>query len=316
MRSISLVCLLVLADVSACQELPVPAAPKFEVFFEDGSKVKMTMEQESLVINTEYGTLTVPLARVQRIEFGAHLPEGMAEKVGQEIKRLGNSTYQDRVQAAKYLVEHGRFTYRAARKADKANDSERANRLEAIIREIETKFPASVLAIEEDDCVLAGKQPIYGRIQGGHLKARSQYFGSVALKMTELRCMKSLGQRQQEVVVDAAKYSGEQWFGTEIVLARSMKLLAKAEGSVDMWPQGPGQYMATPKGYNTAGKGGKFMAGALVGRVGEKGEPFLLGEQYHAIPDQDGQLFLQIVASPWNNTSYGTYRVRISAQND
>ena len=84
------------------------------------------------------------------------------------------------------------------------------------------------------------------------------------------------------------------------------------DGQIDLWPQGPGQYMTTPKGYTTAGKGSTYMAGALVGRVGENGRIFLIGERYDGAPSDEGRLFLQIVPSPWNNASTGSYHVRIN----
>jgi hypothetical protein len=84
------------------------------------------------------------------------------------------------------------------------------------------------------------------------------------------------------------------------------------DGQVDLWPMGPGQYLASPKGFNTPGKGGHFQAGALVGRVGETGKAFLIGERYEGTPGEEGKLYLQITPSPWNNASSGCYRVRIN----
>jgi hypothetical protein len=69
--------------------------------------------------------------------------------------------------------------------------------------------------------------------------------------------------------------------------------------------------MAAPKGYNTAGKGGQFMAGALVAKIGEHGKAFFVGERYEGTANEDGRLYLHIVPSPWNNASTGTYRVRV-----
>ena len=56
------------------------------------------------------------------------------------------------------------------------------------------------------------------------------------------------------------------------------------------------------------------MAGTLVGRVGESGKAFVVGEQYEGSGAQEGKLYLHIVPSPWNNASSGTYRVRIRSE--
>ena len=53
------------------------------------------------------------------------------------------------------------------------------------------------------------------------------------------------------------------------------------------------------------------MAGTLLGRIGDSGKAFVIGESYEGIPEREGKLLLHIVASPWNNDSTGSYRVRI-----
>ena len=47
--------------------------------------------------------------------------------------------------------------------------------------------------------------------------------------------------------------------------------------------------------------------GALLGKIGENGTPFLIGDQYEATPDVEGKLFLQIGPSPWGCDSTGKY---------
>src|SRR5262249_41740691 len=102
-----------------------------------------------------------------------------------------------------------------------------------------------------------------------------------------------------------------EWFDTGITVDATLRVMLTSEGQVDLWPQGPGQYLASPKGFNTTGKGGMFLAGALIGRVGERGKAFVIGERYEGTSGEEGRLYLQIVASPWNNASAGTYRVRV-----
>jgi hypothetical protein len=97
-----------------------------------------------------------------------------------------------------------------------------------------------------------------------------------------------------------------------------LDLQITASGSVDLWPQGPGQYLAGPNGMAGArpvGAGGGFAAGpgVLVGRIGEDGAPFVIGERYSGRPSRPGRLYLHVGPSPWNNASTGGYRVRIAS---
>ena len=54
------------------------------------------------------------------------------------------------------------------------------------------------------------------------------------------------------------------------------------------------------------------MAGSLIGKIGENGKAFYIGDRFEGPATEEGKLYLQIVPSPWNNASTGTYRVRIN----
>jgi len=155
---------------------------------------------------------------------------------------------------------------------------------------------------------------LVGKVLSPTIKAQSPHFGEVSLKLCDLRAVLI---RQQcntgETLVDAAKYGCEpnQWFDTGVTLDPSMRLTMVVSGQVDLWPQTPGQYVAGPKGYNAVGKGGPFMAGSLIGRIGENGKPFLVGERYETSVAEEGKLYLHIVPSPWNSPSVGSFHVRV-----
>ena len=61
------------------------------------------------------------------------------------------------------------------------------------------------------------------------------------------------------------------------------------------------------------GGGRGFAGGALLGRYGESGEPFLIGEDYKGRAFREGKLFLQIAPSPFGTASTGAYKVKIAA---
>jgi hypothetical protein len=91
------------------------------------------------------------------------------------------------------------------------------------------------------------------------------------------------------------------------------KIHVTASGTVDLWPQTPGQHVSgSPNGFTTAGKGGQFMAGALIGRIGENGKAFFIGDRHDRFVSDEGRLYLQIVQNPWNGVSAGTYLVQVA----
>jgi hypothetical protein len=292
-----------------------PSRPSIaEVRFSDGSIVRMTLLQENLEVQTKYGKLNIPLNEVRRIEFGLHVTPEMNQQITQSIKRLASDVYKERDGASKELVQVGHFAFPSLQKASRSSDMEVAYRAAGLIKQISERTSPELLKLREEDVIHTAEFPITGKILSQTLKAHSPHFGEVSLKLSELRTMHV---RQQggkcEMIVDSAKHGSalDQWCDSGVTVDAGQRLIIASEGQVDLWPQGPGQYMAAPKGYNTAGKGGQFMAGALVARIGENGKPFFVGERYEGTVNEEGKLYLHIVPSPWNNASTGTYRVRI-----
>ncbi len=309
---------LVLAVSSQCTaQSSTPSSPRpnlAEVRFGDGSVVRMTILQDDLEVQTKYGKLTIPLAEVRRVEFGLHVPPDVNQQINQSIKRLASEVYKERDVASKDLMQVGHFAYPSLQRASKSGDMEVAYRAAGLIKQLSERVAPELLKIRDEDVIHTAEFPIIGKITSQSLKAHSPHFGEVSLKFSELRSMhmRQHGGRQ-DLIVDAGKYGSslDQWCDTGVTVDTQQRLVITVEGQVDLWPQGPGQYMAAPKGYNTAGKGGQFMAGALIGKVGENGKAFFIGERYDSVVTEEGRLFVLIVPSPWNNASTGQYRVRI-----
>lgn len=302
---------------SLAQEPTASSAPPSigEVRFSDGSIVRMTLLQENLEVQTKYGKLLIPLSEVRRVEFGLHVPPEVTQQITQSIKRLASDIYKERDGATKELVQVGHFAFPSLHKASRSGDQEVSCRAVSLIKQITERTSPELLKMRDEDVVHTAEFTVVGRITSQTFKARSPHFGEVSLKLSELRTMhvRQHGGKQ-ELSLDSAKHGSalDQWCDTGISLDAAQRLVISGEGQVDIWPQGPGQYMSlSPKGYNTPGKGGQFNAGSLVGKIGENGKTFLIGERYEGNATEEGKLYLLIVPSPWNNASLGTYRVRI-----
>ena len=308
-------CSLSMAQGQGKKDVPRPNLA--EVRFCDGSLVRMTLLQEDLEVMTKYGKLIIPFREVRRIDFGLHLPDGVGQHIDHSIKQLGSETYKDRDEAVKHLVHYGALAYPFVQKASNNPDPEVSQRASGVLKRITEKTAPENLRVKEDDYIQTLEFPITGRILHPVIKAHSGHFGDLALKLSDLRTLFVRGvTSENELVVDAGKFgsSSDQWLSSGVIVDPSQRLLIVGEGQVDLWPQGPGQYVTGPKGYSTAGKGGTYMAGALIGKIGENGKSFLIGERYEGTPTEEGRVYLQIVPSPWNNASSGSYRVRISME--
>ncbi|MBM4067641.1 MAG: hypothetical protein FJ271_01665 [Planctomycetes bacterium] len=289
-------------------------APQAEVRFGDGSLVRMAILQESLEVMTKYGKLTIPVGDIRRIEFGMHLPEGAGTKIQSAIRKMGSDVYKQREEAVKDLLDLEHYAMPSLEKAVRSGDLEVAQRASSVIKRLSERIAPENLRTKDHDTIQTVEFLVTGRIISPTIKAHSAHFGDLTLKLTDLRTMHLRGGKDElELTVDASKYGSatDQWLDSGTVVDPNLRLIVRSDGQIDLWPQGPGQYMTGPKGYTTAGKGGTFMAGTLLGRVGNDGKAFVIGEQFEGIPPREGRLYLHIVPSPWNNASAGTYRVKI-----
>lgn len=265
-------------------------AGEVEVIFANGSVVRMALLAEKIEINTAYGKLLVPVREIRRIEFGLHLPEGADQKIETAIKQLGSAEYKERVTAVRELVALEAYAYPALLQATKSGEPEVAKRAQEAIAQIKAKVPAKDLRLGEDDKVVTQRFTIVGRIVPTSIKARSEYFGEVELSLAKLRHVRILGDsRDAEVVVDAAKYAQpNQWLDTGIELRGPTTLSIVASGEVDLRPSLPGNNVCGPKG-----------------------DTFAIGDRFEGVPDREGKLYLQIMASPYENALSGSYQVKV-----
>jgi hypothetical protein len=321
--------LLVPAACASAQEAR-PAAPaaegvRYEGKFADGSVVGLSILETELAVATKYGKLTVPLAEVKRIELGFRYPEGVEAKILAAAENLGSGDFKTREAAQKQLVAFGELSIPAVRNAAKSSVVEAARRAEEVMKKLEDVLPKEKLEIRDYDVVVTHTMTIKGTIQTASLKAKTKYFGESPVKLADLRSLRPLGSSATEsIALDSNKYAKQgwpNWFDTGIDVGDDTGLEVSATGKIDQWVQSPGQYMSGPNGNGAfvLGPGQvpgqpaqQYKAGALYGRIGEKGAPFLLGENYkQARAPGSGRLFLVIGPSNWNNDSVGEYKVTV-----
>lgn len=290
----------------------INAGPKIRLSLDDGSTLRAELVTSSIVVSTPYGDLTIPAADIRAIHLSQHYAPGEEAAISAAIKALGSMTHKERERASEALLKHGRRSLPILGIALKSSDLEAAKRAEYAKEKILASDPeaADVPAVDLIDTV---QGPVRGKIKLEALEVQSPILGKNSILLANVRQVAAVGNGLGTFRLDAFAH-GESWLDTGISIddwGGASKIHIRATGQIDLWPQGPGQYIATPKGYNTAGKGGQFMAGALVARIGPHGQPFFLGEQSTISRRERGNLFLQIVPSPWNNASAGFYDVTV-----
>jgi hypothetical protein len=317
MRRILLVCVLALAPKSASSQSPASTKTPAEFRFADGSVVRMLLLTDTIEVRTKYGSLNIPVSDIRRIEFGMHMPDSVRQRIDQSIRLLGSDAFKQREDAGKELVQVGHWAYAPLQKAAQSSDRELSLRAGAILKKLGETVSADALKMKEDDTIHTLDFAVVGLVTNPAIKASSPLFGDQQFKIGDIRSLHVHGGRgDAEFSLDSARIgsTNEPWLDTGLTVDRHLRLIVSADGECDLWPQTPGQYVARPRGYNTPGKGGNYLAGALIGKIGENGRTFMIGDRYEGTPSEEGKLYLSIVASPWNNASSGTYRVRIRTE--
>jgi hypothetical protein len=300
-----------------------------EINFANGSTVRMSLLQDKIEVLTRYGKLEIPLADVQRIEFGVHLTPDAAKKVEAGVQKLASAQYAEREDGARELAALGASAYPALLKAAKSGDQEVVRRSEKIITDLRARVPEKDLRSREEDVIVTPGFTVVGRIVTQALKGKSEYFGNVQLQLPQLRHLRQLhNPGELQLSIDAAQYGSAhgQWMDTGLSVENNTSMLILASGTIDIYPQTPGQYVSSPKGYGNVliTPGAKVAptptnlrnySGALFGRVGDSGDAFYIGERFEGAVGREGRLFLHIVPSPWNNASTGSYQVKITPRN-
>jgi hypothetical protein len=275
---------------------------------------------------TKYGKLSIPVGDIVKIDFGVHVPEELQKKIAKSIDDFGNENYKTREMAVKNLVGWGPYAYPQLYKAAKSDLPEVIKRAQLAIEKLKAKHPLRNLRLREDDIIVTANFTVVGRIITPTVKAKAENFGELDMPLTKLRAIRSLTSAQQEVevAIDAGKYAVVgQWMDSGFEVRQGMRLDITANGTVNLWPQAGG-YVSSPRGFDNQGNGfgpkgpgTNFLPGALVGRIGEDGPMFLIGDRYDGAPSREGKLYLHIAPSPWNNQqSVGSYNVKISPKSE
>jgi hypothetical protein len=308
----ALVAATALAQTEKSETRNAPRPNEVEVRLNDTSTIRMIIVQELVEVETAFGKLSVPTKHIRRIEFGLRLPDETARKIEAALKKFSSDSFDQREAATKELIGIGGPAYPALRDAADSPDAETSQRAKAAMRKIRESTPASQLPTTLTDRVETGLFTMVGRIITPTVKGRWQK-GDVEFTVAEMRSIRWLSANTEvAVTIDATKYgTGSQWMDTGVLVENDVGLVITAAGQVNLNQDGGGEFVTGPQGNSNWGRRGPYPPGALLGRIGDKGNVFQIGEKYEGSPNQEGKLFLQIAPSPWNQST-GNYKVKIT----
>ncbi|MBI4606823.1 MAG: hypothetical protein HY721_33070 [Planctomycetes bacterium] len=297
-----------------------PEQPMFRL--RDGTRLAGTPDLKVLSVATPYGKLTVPVPEVVRVRLAAAEDPQLAGRIAESVKGLSSEEFDKREEAMAALREIGLPALEALKKALVSEDEEVKTRAEKLVSEIEeqvededeTASLVGPIAGEEDEVVTL-KFTVKGRVEEESFQLATRY-GSLNLSRKDIVSIVFRDSPHATVTfqVPAGTFAGaNKWFDTKLAFAQGERLHISASGQINLEQYGQ---TTGPEGTsNISGNQlGSFATGALVGKIGEKGQPFLIGTEHDASSNAAGNLFLGI--SLQNGQVSGQFEVDVEKEGE
>ena len=300
---------------------------RFEMW--DGTVVSGIVGIPAIDIETEFGSLQIPISRLIDFRPGlVSLPE-LQTKVNGLVEQLGDREFKTREAAHRELVALGPLLSGMISTIDDGGDGERKKHLIGIKEEI-----LSMMDDEDDDEGSASKQSkvtrgdrvvtpefaIVGKIVQQEFKVKSK-IGDLRIQLSDVKradrgvAIKAQSMRKT-VSVGGSVFFQKKALSTKIRVRKGDRISITATGIVQWtnWSQ-----TASPDGLPNQGNWNGISNGALAARIGKDGTVVGVGSDNTFKADRAGILYLGI-AMPDNyvkNTSYrwtGKFKAKIKVE--
>jgi hypothetical protein len=292
--------------------------PLFEARFLDGSLVMLSTRETTIVVNTKYGKLTVPLNEIKKIDLGFRYPAGVEAGVKAAMEDLASSDYKIREEGQKRLIAFGEYAVAPVKAGIGSSTPEVAERCSQIMKKLTETLPSEKLEPRELDVVVTEELTIRGAIGTKSILAKNKYFGEATVSQFSL---------------DASKYAQPNWaawYDTGLEVSKDLAIEISVTGQINLAPPNVPGVPCGPNGLSAAAvppgaippggqvPGGQPRAassmGAVYGRIGPNGEMFKIGANYkQSGAPASGKLYLIIGQSRFSTECSGEYKVTVKS---
>jgi hypothetical protein len=288
-------------------------------FLRDKSKVAGLPRLDAIRIRTRYGTLSVPKSEIVRLRLVRRVDPEVKKRVAAIIAKLGDDDFDVREGAMDEARAVGPQALPLLRQAMSSDNEEIENRAEILVDELEEtaadgaepdEAGESLSGIEDE--IITTRMTIRGAIELEEIIIASQY-GDLRVDIADIASasFQQAGPSSRSVDVEPSFQPPGNWFDAKLTIARGQQFRIEASGTVHVsnygissGPEGNRQYSGST--FNN------FPMLALVGKVGKKGKPFLVGPNYKGKATSAGPLYLSIVPFQYNPAgASGKYTTKV-----
>jgi hypothetical protein len=311
------------SDPAAEEKKKEASAPVFHL--RDASKITGHPRLEVLDVETHYGPLKIPMDQIVRVRFARRLAPELRERIQKHIEELGDEDFDKREAAMEALRQVGIGAVEPLRKAAKSSNEETKNRAEILLGELDQKAAETRAGGEDglpalsgaDDEIMTVRMTVRGTIPVSEFLIASRY-GDLKVATADLSgiLFRSTGPTVNKLDVAANVQPPGNWLDSRLELEKGQKLKIDATGQITVRNY---SIVSGPDGNRDWGgtSFNNFPMLALVGKVGKKGQPFLIGSSYNGKAKAAGRLYLAVVSfSPYPSGASGSYKATVHIAGD
>jgi hypothetical protein len=178
------------------------------VRYTDERLAELAVAGESLRLNTAYGKLLIPFAKIVSVDFATRISDEDAHRASAAIVRLGSPRYRVRSAAEAELLKMREKAAPALHQAIHSSELEVGLRAQRLLERLSGLVAADQLEFRPQDVVRTTDSRIAGRIEGLTFKAYPLPFGKRPEQVVSIMGVRSLAVGADPRTINAAPDPG------------------------------------------------------------------------------------------------------------
>ena len=306
-----------------------PGDEQIRLHLMDGALIAGKLTVSEIEVETDFGKLTVPVARIRSLRPGMKSHPQLGRRIKELVEELGASQFERRETAQKELLKLGQPARAELEAREEDRDTERRARIKAILAELDQSEESAGDVDGEDraggpmrdsDAVETTDFTIVGRIVPQEFAIDSPY-GRLSVKLSDIRNAERDFAGKQQTLHKTLAVEGQFLVpagmkDSQIQLAKGDKVTVSAAGLITMTPWG--NQVSTPEGGANFGwyLQNQIPGGALVAKIGDGGPIFKVGSKLVFTADRSGALRFGVAIhqNQANQPFPGQYNLKIAVR--
>lgn len=304
--------------------------PRFMVLrLQDGSTLTGDLAVNEIKVKTEFGELTIPIARIRSFTPGLGSNSKTGEDLKAKLKLLESDDYKTREQAHKDLAAMGPQIAKQIEPFTTSENAEVKRHVTEILKEFEQLMEEqsdddegsgkAIKPLIELDTIETAEFTVLGKISPETFGVASKY-GPLTVALGDIRSaerpVETKDSMRRSVSINGQNLATRGFKNTNIRVQAGDRITITSSGTLTLTPWGSNA-MSTPDGMPNYGwyLPGQVPAGALCAKIGDKGSVFKVGTKHSMVAKSSGTLQLAIgMMAEYANEGYnfpGEFKVKV-----